>query len=42
MRAVQVARIMRESKARFNHAVCARAYMDIYETMLKRPLVKPF
>ncbi|MFZ4394221.1 MAG: glycogen synthase [Kiritimatiellia bacterium] len=38
----QIARIMRESKARFNHAVCARAYMDIYETMLKRPLVDPF
>ncbi len=38
----QIARIMRESKARFNHAVCARAYMDIYETMLNRPLVAPF
>ena len=38
----QIARIMRESKARFNHTVCARAYMDIYETMLKRPLVDPF
>jgi len=41
-RAEQIARIMRESKARFNHAVCARAYMDIYETMLNRPLVNPF
>ena len=34
----RVARIMRESRARFNHAVCARAYVDIYETMLNRPL----
>jgi len=42
LKQTQIARIMRESKARFNHAVCARAYMDIYETMLKRPLVKPF
>ena len=42
VRAAQVGRIMRESKARFNHAVCARAYMDIYENMLQRPLVNPF
>ena len=41
-RQVQIARVMRESKARFNHKVCARAYMDIYETMLKRPLVDAF
>ncbi len=41
-RQTQIARVMRESKARFNHAVCARSYMDIYERMLKRPLVNPF
>lgn len=41
-KARQVSRIMRESKARFNHAVCARAYIDIYEKMLKRQLVKTF
>jgi len=39
-RAVQTTRIMRESKARFNHAVCAKAYINIYETMLNRPLVR--
>ena len=41
-RAEQVGRIMRESKARFNHAVCARSYMDIYERMLNRVLVNPY
>jgi len=34
-----VTRVMRESKARFNHDVCARAYMDMYERMLDRPLL---
>lgn len=42
VRAAQVARVMRESKARFNHRVCARAYIDIYERMLRRDLVAPF
>jgi ADP-glucose type glycogen/starch synthase len=38
----QVARIMTESRARFNHSVCAQSYIDIYEQMLQRPLVSPF
>jgi starch synthase len=37
-----VARIMREGRARFNHEACARNYIDIYEKMLKRPLVRSF
>jgi ADP-glucose type glycogen/starch synthase len=37
-----VARIMREGRARFNHDVCAKAYTDIYEQMLNRPLVRSF
>jgi ADP-glucose type glycogen/starch synthase len=41
-RAAQVARVMSESRARFNHSVCARTYIDIYEKMLQRPLVSPF
>ena len=41
-KAKQIARIMRESAATFNHAVTAEAYFDIYETMLKRPLVEDF
>jgi len=36
-----IGRIMRESSARFNHATCAQAYFNIYETMLKRPLILP-
>ena len=39
-RNAQIARVMRESKARFNHNVCAQAYIDIYEKMLNRALVK--
>ncbi|WET07399.1 glycogen/starch synthase [Lentisphaerota bacterium ZTH] len=35
----QIARIMEEAKAEFNHDVTAQRYMDIYESMLKRPLV---
>jgi len=42
VRAAQVARVMRESKAAFNHAVTARKYFDIYEQMLQRPLVRIF
>ncbi|MDD4101231.1 MAG: glycogen/starch synthase [Kiritimatiellae bacterium] len=37
-----VARIMREGRARFNHETCARRYIEIYEKMLKRPLVRSF
>jgi len=36
----QIARIMRDGLSRFNHAVCAQHYMDIYEQMLRRPLVR--
>ena len=38
----QITRVMRESTTAFNHAVTARSYIDIYETMLDRPLVNPF
>lgn len=36
-----VRRIMEESAARFNHAACAQTYFNIYEDMLKRPLILP-
>ncbi len=39
VREAQVKRVMTESAARFNHAVCARQYMALYERMLRRPLV---
>ncbi len=35
----QISRIMTEAKNSFNHSVTAQHYIDIYETMLKRPLV---
>ena len=38
-RGTQIGRIMTESKARFNHAVTAQAYIDIYQQMLNRSLV---
>jgi len=38
-RGTQVGRIMKESKARFNHEVTAQSYIDIYQKMLHRPLV---
>ena len=38
-RDTQVGRIMQESKERFNHAITAQAYIDIYQKMLNRPLV---
>ena len=34
-----IRRIMADAKARFNHNVCAQAYIDIYQRMLKRDLV---
>ena len=37
-----ISRIMREGKARFNHETCAKSYIDIYEKMLNRPLVRSF
>ncbi|MFP4477534.1 MAG: glycogen synthase [Desulfatibacillaceae bacterium] len=36
----QIRRIMEESAARFNHGVTARQYIELYETMLQRPLIK--
>jgi starch synthase/alpha-amylase len=42
VRAAQIARVMRESAAQFNHDVTANAYIDIYERMLNRPIVNPF
>lgn len=38
----QVSRIMRESAQRFNHNVTAREYFNLYEKMLRRPLVEAF
>ena len=38
-RGTQIGRIMQESKDRFNHAVTAQEYIDIYQQMLTRPLV---
>jgi starch synthase len=36
----QIARIMRQSKATFNHEVNARTYIELYEKMLERPLIR--
>ena len=36
----QIQRIMRESKQTFSHVNTANAYIQIYEQMLKRPLVE--
>ena len=38
----EVTRIMSESLARFNHEACAREYIELYERMLHRDLVKDF
>lgn len=40
VRARQIGRIMRESAERFTHAVTARSYLQLYETMLERPLIR--
>jgi len=37
-----VARVMRDGHTRFNHETCAKHYIDIYEKMLKRSLVRSF
>lgn len=39
-REAHIKRIMQKGKKRFTHDVCAQAYIDIYEKMLKRPLVR--
>ncbi|MBI5843795.1 MAG: glycogen/starch synthase [Deltaproteobacteria bacterium] len=36
----QIHRVMVESAERFNHAATASRYIDLYEKMLKRPLLK--
>ncbi len=36
----QLTRIMKEALATFNHAVTARKYIELYEKMLERPLIK--
>ncbi len=36
----QIKRIMNESVASFNHSVTARQYIDLYEKMLQRPLIR--
>lgn len=36
----EIARVMRESKDRFNHRQTAQAYIDLYERMLHRKLVE--
>ncbi|MCQ2388504.1 MAG: glycogen/starch synthase [Kiritimatiellae bacterium] len=41
-RRAEIARIMRESLRRFNHEACARQYIELYEQMLHRPLVRAF
>jgi starch synthase len=38
-KAAQIRRIMQESKATFTHANTARRYIQLYEKMLKRPLM---
>lgn len=38
----QISRIMKEGLRRFNHEACAKAYIQIYEKMLHRPLVRSF
>jgi starch synthase len=41
-RTAQIQRVMTESAERFTHAVTAQKYIDIYESMLHRPLVKDY
>lgn len=42
IREAQVARVMVDGKARFNHNVCAQSYIDIYQKMLKRDLITSY
>lgn len=39
VKAKHIARIMHESRVNFSHTESARRYIEIYETMLQRPLV---
>jgi CheY-like chemotaxis protein len=38
-KAKQIKRVMTESAAQFTHAATARQYIELYEKMLKRPLI---
>jgi len=40
VRGREIARIMTESRNRFNHHACAQEYINLYERMLDRPLVR--
>jgi len=40
LRSQQIEKVMMRSRKRFNHSVTARNYMDLYEKMLRRPLVR--
>ena len=42
IREAEVTRIMEESVRRFSHEACAQKYIELYERMLNRPLVKSF
>ena len=42
IRCAHIRRIMEEATKTFNHSVTAQAYIDIYEKMLQRPLLKSF
>ena len=37
----QIGRIMMQSAIQFNHQVTAKNYIDLYEKMLQRPLIRP-
>jgi len=41
-KARQISRIMSESAATFTHSVTAKRYFELYERMLKRPLINAF
>ena len=40
VREQQIGRVMRDSAERFTHPVTANKYLQLYETMLDRPLIK--
>ena len=42
IREAEISRIMSQSLKRFNHESCAHQYIELYEKMLNRPLVKRF
>ena len=41
-RAAEIERIMLESARTFNHEVCARKYIELYEKMIRHPVVRIF